>query len=34
MKTDRAIRTCNASGREYKDIILGYGTYESHVKAE
>ena len=34
MEADKAIKACGISSREYRDIILSYGTYKRYVEAE
>ena len=32
MEADKVIKACSISSREYRDIILSYGTYKRYVK--
>lgn len=34
MEADKAIKACGISSREYRDIILSYGTYKRYIEAE
>lgn len=34
MEADKAIKACDISSREYRDIILGYNTYKRYIEAE
>ena len=34
MEAGLAIKACGISSREYRDIILGYSTYERYIEAE
>lgn len=33
-EADKAIKACDISSREYRDIILSYSTYKRYVEAE
>lgn len=34
MEADKAIKACDISSREYRDILLNYGNYKRYVEAE
>ena len=34
MEADKAIKACDISSREYRDIILSYNTYKRYIEAE
>lgn len=34
MEADKAIEACDITSREYRDIILSYGTYKRYIEAE
>lgn len=33
-EADKAIKACDIGSREYRDIILSYGTYKGYIEAE